>query len=227
MRTVRLTTAQAIVRYLTAQRTLVDGEERPLLAGVFGIFGHGNVTCLGEALYDARDVLPTYRGQSEQGMALAAIGFAKAMRRRQFMAATSSVGPGAMNMVTAAAVAHANRLPLLLLAGDTFRRGDADAGAGVPRARARGRRPAPGRDRAVLRAGRRRGQLHRRPRRLRRLLGGRPARRAQRHWLARGIATFDCEYGFSCMGYELAGAGGRAWRARAARFSRSSATAPT
>ena len=120
MRTVRLTTAQAIVRYLTAQRTLVDGEERPLLAGVFGIFGHGNVTCLGEALYDARDVLPTYRGQSEQGMALAAIGFAKAMRRRQFMAATSSVGPGAMNMVTAAAVAHANRLPLLLLAGDTF-----------------------------------------------------------------------------------------------------------
>ena len=120
MRTVRLTTAQAIVRYLTAQRTLVDGEERPLLAGVFGIFGHGNVTCLGEALHDARDVLPTYRGQSEQGMALAAIGFAKAMRRRQFMAATSSVGPGAMNMVTAAAVAHANRLPLLLLAGDTF-----------------------------------------------------------------------------------------------------------
>ena len=108
------------MRYLCAQRAIVDGEERALLAGVFGIFGHGNVTCLGEALYDARDVLPTYRGQSEQGMALAAIGFAKAMRRRQFMAATSSVGPGAMNMVTAAAVAHANRLPLLLLAGDTF-----------------------------------------------------------------------------------------------------------
>ncbi|MDX6541800.1 MAG: hypothetical protein QOI71_3410 [Gaiellales bacterium] len=120
MRTVRLTTAQAIVRFLTAQRTIVDGEERPLLAGVFGIFGHGNVTCLGEALYDARGVLPTYRGQNEQGMALAAIGFAKAMRRRQFMAATSSVGPGAMNMVTASAVALANRLPLLLLAGDTF-----------------------------------------------------------------------------------------------------------
>ena len=84
------------------------------------IFGHGNVTCLGEALYDARGVLPTYRGQNEQGMALAAIGFAKAMRRRQIMAATSSIGPGATNMVTAAAVAHANRLPLLLLAGDTF-----------------------------------------------------------------------------------------------------------
>ena len=120
MRTVRLTTAQAIVRFLTAQRTIVDGDERPLLAGVFGIFGHGNVTCLGQALHDVRGVLPTYRGQNEQGMALAAVGFAKAMRRRQFMAATSSVGPGAMNMVTAAAVAHANRLPLLLLAGDTF-----------------------------------------------------------------------------------------------------------
>jgi 3D-(3,5/4)-trihydroxycyclohexane-1,2-dione acylhydrolase (decyclizing) len=120
VRTVRLTTSQAIVRFLCAQRTVVDGEERPLVAGVFGIFGHGNVTCLGEALHDARDVLPTYRGQSEGGMALAAVGFAKAMRRRQLMAATSSVGPGAMNMVTAAAVAHANRLPLLLLAGDTF-----------------------------------------------------------------------------------------------------------
>jgi 3D-(3,5/4)-trihydroxycyclohexane-1,2-dione acylhydrolase (decyclizing) len=120
MKTVRLTTAQAIVRFLTVQRTLLDGDEAPLLAGVFGIFGHGNVTSLGEALSDARHVLPTYRGQNEQGMALAAIGFAKAMRRRQFMAATSSVGPGAMNMVTAAAVAHANRLPLLLLAGDTF-----------------------------------------------------------------------------------------------------------
>ena len=102
MKTVRLTTAQAIVRFLTAQRTLIDGEERPLVAGVFAIFGHGNVTCLGEALHDARGVLPTYRGQNEQGMALAAIGFAKAMRRRQFMVATSSVGPGAMNMVTAA-----------------------------------------------------------------------------------------------------------------------------
>ena len=78
------------------------------------------MTCLGEALYDARSALPTYRGHSEQGMALAAIGYAKAMRRRQFMAATSSIGPGAMNMVTAAAVAHANRLPVLLLAGDTF-----------------------------------------------------------------------------------------------------------
>jgi 3D-(3,5/4)-trihydroxycyclohexane-1,2-dione acylhydrolase (decyclizing) len=120
VRTIRLTTAQAVVRYLTAQRTVVDSVELPLLAGVFGIFGHGNVTCLGQALYEARDELPTFRGQNEQGMALAAVGYAKAMRRRRLMAATSSIGPGATNMVTAAAVAHANRLPLLLLAGDTF-----------------------------------------------------------------------------------------------------------
>lgn len=118
--TVRLTTAEAIVRYLTVQRTVIDGQERPLVPGVFAIFGHGNVTCLGPALHDARDELPTWRGQNEQGMALAAIAYAKAMRRRQLMVATSSIGPGALNLVTAAGVAMANRLPLLLLSGDTF-----------------------------------------------------------------------------------------------------------
>ncbi|MBA2386549.1 MAG: 3D-(3,5/4)-trihydroxycyclohexane-1,2-dione acylhydrolase (decyclizing) [Acidimicrobiia bacterium] len=118
--TVRLTTVEAIVRYLVAQRTLIDGVEAPLVPGVFAIFGHGNVTCLGPALCDARDRLPTWRGQNEQGMALAAVGFAKAMRRRQFMVATSSIGPGALNLVTAAGVAMANRLPVLLLSGDTF-----------------------------------------------------------------------------------------------------------
>src|SRR6187549_2758125 len=116
----KLTTAQAIVKYLIAQRTTIDGAEAPLFPGVFAIFGHGNVTCLGQALQRAGDELPTWRGQNEQGMALAAVGFAKAARRRQIMVATSSIGPGATNMVTAAAVAHANRLPLLLLAGDTF-----------------------------------------------------------------------------------------------------------
>jgi 3D-(3,5/4)-trihydroxycyclohexane-1,2-dione acylhydrolase (decyclizing) len=120
MATVRLTTAQALVRWLTAQRTVIDGHERPLFAGVFAIFGHGNVTCLGEALEPVRDVLPTYRGQNEQGMALAAVAYAKAMRRRQIMVASSSIGPGALNMVTAAGVAMANRLPVLLLSGDTF-----------------------------------------------------------------------------------------------------------
>jgi len=121
METVRLTTAQAIVRWMMAQRTrLADGSEAPLFPGVFGIFGHGNVTCLGHALEEVKDEFPTWRGQNEQGMALAAVAYNKAVRARQIMAATSSIGPGATNMVTAAAVASANRLPLLLFAGDTF-----------------------------------------------------------------------------------------------------------
>jgi 3D-(3,5/4)-trihydroxycyclohexane-1,2-dione acylhydrolase (decyclizing) len=112
------------VRYLIAQRTIinerVDDRDVALFPGVFAIFGHGNVTCLGHALAEAGDAMPTWRGQNEQGMALAAVGFAKATRRRQIMVATSSIGPGALNMVTAAGVAHANRLPVLLIAGDTF-----------------------------------------------------------------------------------------------------------
>ena len=120
METVRLTASGAVVRYLAAQRIEVDGEVVPLFAGVFAIFGHGNVTCLGHELEQAQDVLPTWRGQNEQGMALAACGFARAAKRRRIMVATSSIGPGATNMVTAAAVALANRLPLLLLSGDTF-----------------------------------------------------------------------------------------------------------
>ncbi len=119
--TVRLSTAQALVRWLTAQRSeRLDGTEVPLFAGMFAIFGHGNVLGLGTALYEARERLPTWRGQTEQGMALAAVAFARATDRRQVMAATSSIGPGALNMVTAAGVAHANRLPVLLLPGDTF-----------------------------------------------------------------------------------------------------------
>ena len=118
--TVRLTMAQALVRYLCTQFTEIDGRRVPLFAGVFAIFGHGNVTCLSEALEAVQDKLPTWRGQNEQSMALAAIGFAKAKRRRQIMVAASSIGPGAANMVTAAGVAHANRLPVLLLSGDTF-----------------------------------------------------------------------------------------------------------
>ena len=117
---VRLTMAQALVRYLCNQFTEIEGERVPLFAGLFAIFGHGNVTCLSEALESAQDTLPTWRGQNEQSMALAAIGFAKAKRRRQIMVAATSIGPGAANMVTAAAVAHANRLPVLLLSGDTF-----------------------------------------------------------------------------------------------------------
>ena len=120
MTTIRLTMAQALIRYLAAQTSEVDGREVPLFAGVFAIFGHGNVAGIGEALYGARERLPTLRAHSEQAMGLAAVAFAKASRRRRMMACTSSIGPGATNMVTAAAVAHANRLPLLLLPGDVF-----------------------------------------------------------------------------------------------------------
>lgn len=120
METIRLTTAQAIVRFLVAQRTRIDGNDVPLFPGVFAIFGHGNVTCLGEALEAVKGQLPTWRGQNEQTMAMAAVAFAKAKRRRQIMVATSSIGPGATNMVTAAGIALADRLPLLILSGDTF-----------------------------------------------------------------------------------------------------------
>ena len=120
MKTVRLTMAQALVRWLCAQRTVLEGEEVPLFGGVFAIFGHGNVTCLGEALEAVQDRLPTWRGQNEQSMALAGVAYAKAKKRRQIMVATSSIGPGALNMVTAAGVAHSNRLPILLLSGDSF-----------------------------------------------------------------------------------------------------------
>jgi 3D-(3,5/4)-trihydroxycyclohexane-1,2-dione acylhydrolase (decyclizing) len=118
--TVRLTMAQALVRYLVNQFTEIDGQRVPLFAGAFGIFGHGNVTCLAEALEAAQDKLPTWRGQNEQSMTLAAVAFAKAKKRRQIMVATSSIGPGATNMVTAAGVAHSNRLPVLILSGDVF-----------------------------------------------------------------------------------------------------------
>jgi 3D-(3,5/4)-trihydroxycyclohexane-1,2-dione acylhydrolase (decyclizing) len=120
MKTIRLTMAQALVRYLVNQHTMIDGKKEPLFPGVFAIFGHGNVTCLGEALESVRDVMPTWRGQNEQSMGLAAVAFAKASRRRQIMVATSSIGPGCTNFLTAAGTAHSNRLPVLFLSGDTF-----------------------------------------------------------------------------------------------------------
>jgi len=119
-KTIRLTTAQALVKFLTAQMTLIDGQKTPIFAGCWAIFGHGNVAGIGEALFQVRDTLPTYRGQNEQSMALSAIAFAKASNRKRIMAATTSIGPGALNMVTAAAVAHVNRVPVLLLPGDVF-----------------------------------------------------------------------------------------------------------
>ena len=112
--TVRLTAAQAMVRWLSVQMT-EDGER--FIDGVWAIFGHGNVAGLGEALHGIGDDLPTWRGQNEQTMAHAAIAFAKGHARRRAQAVTASIGPGATNMVTAAALAHVNRLPLLLIPG--------------------------------------------------------------------------------------------------------------
>jgi 3D-(3,5/4)-trihydroxycyclohexane-1,2-dione acylhydrolase (decyclizing) len=120
MTTIRLTAAQALVRYLAAQRGALNGQEVPLFGGVWAIFGHGNVAALGEALDGTREALPTLRAHNEQAMGHAAIGFAKASRRRRMMACTSSIGPGATNLVTAAAAAHINRLPVLFLPGDVF-----------------------------------------------------------------------------------------------------------
>ncbi len=118
--TTRLTLAQAIVRHLAAQFIDIDGEEHRLFGGGFGIFGHGNVTCLGEALYNHREELPLYRGQNEQSMGFAAAGYAKYHLRQRMMFCTASAGPGTSNLLTSAALAHANRLPMLLLCGDTF-----------------------------------------------------------------------------------------------------------
>ncbi|SDF27508.1 Thiamine pyrophosphate enzyme, N-terminal TPP binding domain [Salipiger thiooxidans] len=117
MSVIRLTAAQAMVKYLAAQMT-EDGE--PFLSGIWAIFGHGNVAGIGEALYAERETFRTYRGHNEQTMAHAAIAYAKQSKRRRAMAVTSSIGPGATNMVTAAALAHVNRLPLLLIPGDVF-----------------------------------------------------------------------------------------------------------
>ncbi|WP_171722372.1 MULTISPECIES: 3D-(3,5/4)-trihydroxycyclohexane-1,2-dione acylhydrolase (decyclizing) [unclassified Ruegeria] len=116
-KTVRLTAAQALVRYLGAQ---MNEAGEPFIAGVWAIFGHGNVAGLGEALHGVKDSLPTYRGHNEQTMAHCAIAYAKQLGRKRAMAVTSSIGPGATNMVTAAALAHVNRLPVLLLPGDVF-----------------------------------------------------------------------------------------------------------
>jgi 3D-(3,5/4)-trihydroxycyclohexane-1,2-dione acylhydrolase (decyclizing) len=121
MKTFRLTTAQALVQRLANQQVVLDdGSLVPYCAGVWAIFGHGNVAGIGEALHASRDALPTWRAHNEQAMAHAAIAFAKASFRQRMMAATTSIGPGATNLLTAAALAHVNRLPLLLLPGDVF-----------------------------------------------------------------------------------------------------------
>jgi 3D-(3,5/4)-trihydroxycyclohexane-1,2-dione acylhydrolase (decyclizing) len=118
--TIRMTMAQALVRFMDAQYVRVDGEERKFIKGVFTIFGHGNVLGIGQALQQNPGELSVHQGRSEQGMAHAAVGYAKQMLRRQIYACTSSVGPGAANMLTAAATATANCIPVLLLPGDVY-----------------------------------------------------------------------------------------------------------
>ena len=120
MKKIKLTCAHAIVKHLISQKILIDGKKEQLFAGAFGIFGHGNVACLGQALQENQDKIPTFRGHHEQNMALTGIAYARAKRRKQFFVATSSVGPGSTNMVTASAVAMSNRLPILFLPGDTY-----------------------------------------------------------------------------------------------------------
>lgn len=120
MNTTRLTMAQALVKFLDNQYVEVDGVESKFVAGVFTIFGHGNVLGVGQALEQDRGALVVHQGRNEQGMAHAAIGFAKQHLRRKIYACCSSVGPGAANMITAAATATANRIPLLLLPGDVY-----------------------------------------------------------------------------------------------------------
>ena len=120
MKTLRLTTAQALVRFLENQYLEVDGAEARFVRGVFMIPGHGNVVGLGQALTQEVRELEVYQGKNEQGMAQAAVAFAKQMKRKQIFAVTSSVGPGAANMVTAAGTATANNIPVLLLPGDVY-----------------------------------------------------------------------------------------------------------
>ena len=120
MKTVKLSCAHALFKFLIAQKTIIDGKKVPLFPGAFAIYGHGNVACLGQAMEEFQSDLPGYRGHHEQSMALTGIGYARAMRRKQIFIATASSGPGSMNMVTAAGVALSNRLPLLLLPGDVF-----------------------------------------------------------------------------------------------------------
>ena len=120
MKMQKMTTAQALVRYLAAQKIMIDGQVESLFGCAFAIFGHGNVTCLGQQLKDYQSEIPVWRGQNEQSMAFSAIAYAKANKRQRIGIASSSIGPGATNMVTAAGVAHTNRLPLLLLSGDSF-----------------------------------------------------------------------------------------------------------
>src|SRR6476620_6659569 len=118
--TIRLTTAQAVIKYLSVQHSVTDGVRRRLVAAALGIFGHGNVAGLSQAFDDMSDDMPFIPGRHEQYMAHISTAYGKATRRQSVLAVTASIGPGALNLVTAAGLATVNRLPLLLLPGDTY-----------------------------------------------------------------------------------------------------------
>jgi len=120
MKTIKLSCSHALIKHLIAQKIIIENKKVSLFAGAFAIFGHGNVACIGQALEEYQKEIPGYRGHHEQNMALTGIGYARAMRRKQIFVATSSVGPGSTNLITASAVALSNRLPILFLPGDTF-----------------------------------------------------------------------------------------------------------
>ncbi|MYR23115.1 thiamine pyrophosphate-binding protein, partial [Streptomyces sp. SID6137] len=124
--TTRLTVAQALVRFLTAQYTERDGERRRLIGATWGIFGHGNVAGIGQALVEYAGVMPYHQGRNEQSMVHAAVGYARQCGRLSAHAVTTSIGPGATNLVTGAALATVNHLPVLLLPGDVFATRPAD-----------------------------------------------------------------------------------------------------
>src|ERR671914_325970 len=119
-RTVRLTVAQAVITYLAKQYSVADGQRRRLIPATLGIFGHGNVAAMGQALDQLSDLMPFVQGRHEQSLAHLAVGYAKAMNRHTTLAVTASIGPGALNMVTGAGLATVNRLPVLLLPGDIY-----------------------------------------------------------------------------------------------------------
>src|SRR3954451_8748195 len=119
-KTIRLTVAQAVVTYLSRQYSVADGERRRLIPATLGIFGHGNVAGMGQALDQLSELMPFMQGRHEQSLVHLGVGYAKASRRHATLAVTASIGPGALNMVTGAGLATVNRIPVLLLPGDTY-----------------------------------------------------------------------------------------------------------
>src|SRR3954463_13838740 len=118
--TIRLTVAQAVITYIAKQYSVADGQRRRLVPATLGIFGHGNVAGMGQALDQLSDLMPFMQGRHEQSLVHLGVGYAKAMRRHATLAVTASIGPGALNMITGAGLATVNRLPVLLLPGDTY-----------------------------------------------------------------------------------------------------------